>query len=87
MTGGLIWRAVDDNRLSNEAEALTARLAEQPTQGLALIKQALAQSARNIAEREINVIAGKHDKRTLVFPFYLRTEEDPTHSPPAGGAP
>ena len=33
------------------------------------------------------VIAGKHDKRNLVFPFYLRTEEDPTHSPPAGGAP
>jgi hypothetical protein len=27
------------------------------------------------------VIAGKHDKRNLVFPFYLKTEEDEPESP------
>jgi 2-(1,2-epoxy-1,2-dihydrophenyl)acetyl-CoA isomerase len=52
---GMIWRAVDDNRLTNEAEALTHRLAEQPTQGLALIKQALAQSAGNTLDAQLDL--------------------------------
>jgi 2-(1,2-epoxy-1,2-dihydrophenyl)acetyl-CoA isomerase len=52
---GLIWRAVDDDQLIKEAEALTARLAEQPTQGLALIKQALAQSATNTLDAQLDL--------------------------------
>lgn len=36
---GLIWRAVDDERLMNEALQLTLRLADGPPIGLALIKQ------------------------------------------------
>jgi hypothetical protein len=30
------------------------------------------------------VIAGKNDKRNLVFPFYLRNEDD--EAPPSNGA-
>jgi 2-(1,2-epoxy-1,2-dihydrophenyl)acetyl-CoA isomerase len=42
---GMIWRAVDDADLDAEARALAARLAEAPTQGLALTKQAFLLSA------------------------------------------
>jgi 2-(1,2-epoxy-1,2-dihydrophenyl)acetyl-CoA isomerase len=41
---GMIWRCVDDDDLMTEANALCAHFASQPTQGLALIKQALAAS-------------------------------------------
>ena len=41
---GMIWRCVDDDELMNEANTLCAHFASQPTQGLALIKQALAAS-------------------------------------------
>ena len=44
---GLIWRAVDDAALADEAEALTARLAAGPTGALALTKRAFAASAAN----------------------------------------
>jgi len=44
---GLIWRAVDDAALQQEAEALAARLAQGPTQALALTKRLFNQSARN----------------------------------------
>jgi 2-(1,2-epoxy-1,2-dihydrophenyl)acetyl-CoA isomerase len=62
---GLIWRAVDDADLRKQAEALTAHLAAQPTQGLALIKQAFNASARNTLdaqldlERDLQRIAGR----------------------------
>lgn len=38
---GLIWKVVDDDRLMEEAQALAVRLAQGPTLGLGLIKQAL----------------------------------------------
>lgn len=44
---GLIWKAVDDDKLIAEAEALCARLATAPTAGLALIKRALDASESN----------------------------------------
>jgi len=44
---GMIWRVVDDDRLMQEAQALTARLASGPTVALGLIKQALDESADN----------------------------------------
>ncbi len=44
---GMIWRAVDDEALAGEAERLTAHLATQPTQAIALIKRALDAAESN----------------------------------------
>jgi 2-(1,2-epoxy-1,2-dihydrophenyl)acetyl-CoA isomerase len=44
---GMIWRAVEDDRLMAEAQTLTARLASGPTVALGLIKQALDESGDN----------------------------------------
>jgi 2-(1,2-epoxy-1,2-dihydrophenyl)acetyl-CoA isomerase len=44
---GMIWRAVDDDRLMPEAQALIERLASGPTVALGLIKQALDESGDN----------------------------------------
>jgi 2-(1,2-epoxy-1,2-dihydrophenyl)acetyl-CoA isomerase len=52
---GLIWKAVDDAALMTEAEALTAHLAAQPTQALALIKRALAASASNTLDAQLDL--------------------------------
>ena len=52
---GLIWKAVDDAALREEAEALTAHLATQPTQGLALIKQVLDASAGNSLDAQLDL--------------------------------
>jgi len=41
---GLIWRAVDDERLAAEAEKLVEHLASGPTKGLAAIKMAMRKS-------------------------------------------
>ena len=66
---GLIWRAVDDGALAAEAEALTARLAGQPTQALALTKQALAASAGNTLDEQLRLEAELQRRagRTLDF--------------------
>jgi 2-(1,2-epoxy-1,2-dihydrophenyl)acetyl-CoA isomerase len=52
---GLIWKAVDDDKLRAEAEALTAHLATQPTQALALIKQALDAASVNSLEAQLDL--------------------------------
>jgi 2-(1,2-epoxy-1,2-dihydrophenyl)acetyl-CoA isomerase len=52
---GLIWRAVDDDRLMEEAQALTARLASGPTAGLALAKRALDAAATNDLDRQLDL--------------------------------
>jgi len=52
---GLIWKAVDDEALMSEAEALTDHLATQPTQGLALAKRALAASAANTLDAQLDL--------------------------------
>ena len=44
---GLIWRTLPDDDLLSEAERLAAHLATQPTQAIALMKQALNASAGN----------------------------------------
>lgn len=41
---GMIWRAVDDTALMDDAHALAARLASMPTQALLLTRQAYAAS-------------------------------------------
>lgn len=44
---GLIWKAVDDDKLTDEVAAVTARLATAATYGLGLQKQAFLTSATN----------------------------------------
>jgi 2-(1,2-epoxy-1,2-dihydrophenyl)acetyl-CoA isomerase len=52
---GLIWRAVDDDRLQAEAAALAERLAAGPTRGLGLIKRALNASLANDLDRQLDL--------------------------------
>jgi len=52
---GLIWKAVDDDKLMPEAAALARHLATQPTKGLALIKHALDQSATNSLDAQLDL--------------------------------
>lgn len=52
---GLIWKSLDDDKLIDEAEALTAHLATQPTQALALCKRALAASAANTLDTQLDL--------------------------------
>jgi 2-(1,2-epoxy-1,2-dihydrophenyl)acetyl-CoA isomerase len=52
---GLIWKAVDDDCLMAEAEAICAQLAKGPTVGLGLIKRALDASERNDLDRQLDL--------------------------------
>jgi 2-(1,2-epoxy-1,2-dihydrophenyl)acetyl-CoA isomerase len=60
---GLIWKVVDDDKLMSEARALTTKLAQGPTIGLGLIKEALNRSlvstldAQLDSERDLQRIA------------------------------
>lgn len=64
---GLIWKAIDDDKLMTEARALAARLATQPTFGLGLTKQAIQEAADNDLdtqldlERDLQAQAGRSD--------------------------
>jgi 2-(1,2-epoxy-1,2-dihydrophenyl)acetyl-CoA isomerase len=52
---GLIWQAVDDERLVPEAEALAERLASGPTVAFDLMKRALDASAGNDLARQLDL--------------------------------
>lgn len=52
---GLIWKVVDDDKLMAEARALAAKLAQGPTGGLGLIKQALNRSLANSLDAQLDV--------------------------------
>ncbi|PDT76029.1 2-(1,2-epoxy-1,2-dihydrophenyl)acetyl-CoA isomerase PaaG [Bradyrhizobium sp. C9] len=54
-TWGMIWRVVEDSDLMTEAHALAAALATQPTDGLALIKQALDASETNTLDAQLTL--------------------------------
>ena len=54
-TWGMIWKVVDDDALADEARALTARLARQPTGALALIKQALNASFGHTLDQQLDM--------------------------------
>ncbi len=64
---GLIWRAVDDDTLAKETRTLAGQLAQAPTKGLGLIKQALNASAGHTLdeqldlERDLQQAAGRTD--------------------------
>lgn len=52
---GLIWKAVDDAALMDEATRLAHHLARQPTRGLGLIKQAIHASATNSLDAQLDL--------------------------------
>ncbi|WP_404378723.1 2-(1,2-epoxy-1,2-dihydrophenyl)acetyl-CoA isomerase PaaG [Caenispirillum salinarum] len=52
---GMIWKAVDDETLAEEAEALAKHLATQPTAGLALIKRALKATWTNTLDQQLDL--------------------------------
>jgi 2-(1,2-epoxy-1,2-dihydrophenyl)acetyl-CoA isomerase len=54
---GMIWQAVDDDKLMDEAHRLTARLAAQATQAMALIKRALDAAQENDLDRQLDLEA------------------------------
>jgi 2-(1,2-epoxy-1,2-dihydrophenyl)acetyl-CoA isomerase len=59
---GMIWRAVDDDKLMEEATGLAAQLAGQATRGLALIKRALNASPANSLDQQLDL---ERDLQTL----------------------
>jgi len=59
---GMIWRAVDDDKLMEEARGLAAQLASQATRGLALVKRALNASAANSLDQQLDL---ERDLQTL----------------------
>ena len=52
---GLIWKAVDDARLADEALALARSLASGPTKGFGLLKKALYASATNSLDAQLDL--------------------------------
>lgn len=52
---GLIWCAVPDEQLLPEAQRVAAKLASLPTQALALMKRAFAQSGGNTLDQQLDV--------------------------------
>ncbi|WP_018238106.1 2-(1,2-epoxy-1,2-dihydrophenyl)acetyl-CoA isomerase PaaG [Ensifer sp. BR816] len=52
---GLIWKAVDDAALLDEAAALAGRLAAGPTKGLGLTKRAIQSAASNSLEQQLEL--------------------------------
>jgi len=73
---GMIWKAVPDADLMNEATALAKKLASMPTKAIALTKEALNRSMTNSmdgqldVENELQTIAGRsHDYNEGVRAF------------------
>src|SRR3989441_653612 len=52
---GLIWKALDDDRLLAEANALARALAAGPTKGYGLVKRAIYASAGNSLEAQLDL--------------------------------
>src|SRR5438105_4709580 len=52
---GLIWKAVDDERLADEALALAQTLASGPTKGYGLLKKAMYASAGNSLDAQLDL--------------------------------
>ena len=52
---GMIWKAVDDDALAGEADALLQKFAAAPTRGLAETKQAIRSSALRTLDEQLDL--------------------------------
>jgi len=52
---GMIWKAVDDDKLASEVDALAAKFAAAPTKGLATTKTLIRESATRSLDEQLNV--------------------------------
>ncbi len=52
---GVIWKCVDDDKLSEEVDALASKFAAAPTRGLALTKKLLRESGARTLEAQLDV--------------------------------
>jgi 2-(1,2-epoxy-1,2-dihydrophenyl)acetyl-CoA isomerase len=52
---GMIWKVVEDAALQQEAEALAAHLAKQPTEALAAMKRLFAASTTNTLDAQLDL--------------------------------
>ena len=52
---GMIWKAIDDDRLLEEARGVAARLAAGPTRGLGLTKRAIQAAAGNSLDAQLDL--------------------------------
>ena len=52
---GLIWKAVDDDKLADEARSLARRLATGPTKGYGLVKKAMYASPGNSLDAQLDL--------------------------------
>jgi 2-(1,2-epoxy-1,2-dihydrophenyl)acetyl-CoA isomerase len=52
---GLIWKAVDDDKLEEESRALARMLAAGPTKGYGLVKKAIYASAGNSLDSQLDL--------------------------------
>jgi 2-(1,2-epoxy-1,2-dihydrophenyl)acetyl-CoA isomerase len=59
---GMIWKCVDDADLMPTVAGMAARLAAAPTLGLALAKQALARSATNDLDQQLDLERDLQDR-------------------------
>jgi 2-(1,2-epoxy-1,2-dihydrophenyl)acetyl-CoA isomerase len=73
---GLIWRAVEDEALMQEAMAMAEHFAKAPTKGLAFTKKAMLASSTNTLQEQLQLEAGmmrelgySHDYREGVAAF------------------
>ena len=68
---GMIWKAVPDADLMNEAMALAKKLATMPTKAIALTKQALNRSTTNAIDAQLDV---ENELQTIAGASYDYTE-------------
>jgi 2-(1,2-epoxy-1,2-dihydrophenyl)acetyl-CoA isomerase len=80
---GLIWRAVEDEALMDEAMAMAKHFAKAPTKGLAFTKKAMLASWTNTLEQQLQLEAGmmrelgySHDYREGVAAFIEKRQPD-----------
>jgi 2-(1,2-epoxy-1,2-dihydrophenyl)acetyl-CoA isomerase len=73
---GLIWRCVDDDKLREESDALTAKFAGAPTHGLAATKKLIRESGRHSLDQQLDLerdaqrrLGRTHDYREGVAAF------------------
>jgi len=52
---GLIWKAVDDDKLAEEADALVAKFASAPTRGLAATRQAIRSTWSRTLDQQLDL--------------------------------